>query len=118
MRTNIIQDDDKYVVWYDSWVILSSSLQDPSNKRCISKNKSDHTACNTAVVVDDESLRWLGPPSFPLTEFGRLESSVNAHDQKKEQEVLPKETSSSYIPNKELLNVITVQNNWLTSCTT
>lgn len=53
--------------------------------------RNQHTACNTNEVVEVGRRRWLGPPSFPLTEDGKSMSSEFLN-QKIEQDVLLKIT--------------------------
>jgi hypothetical protein len=47
-----------------------------STEPVLTISTKNHTACNTAVVVEDDNRRWLGPPSFPVTEPGRDASLV------------------------------------------
>lgn len=58
------------------------------------------TACNTQVVKEIDNLRWLGPPSFPLTELGRTLSSISEPDENTEQDKLQKDRSSSCMQNR------------------
>lgn len=59
------------------------------------ENLNDRTASKTEVHREEDKRRWLGPPSFPLIEPGRVMSSVTTPDQKTEHDNLVNETSSS-----------------------
>lgn len=56
---------------------------------------NDRTASKTEVHRGVDKRRWLGPPSFPLTEPGRIVFSVTTSHQKTAPDDLVNETSSS-----------------------